>query len=165
MTHTERAPTQGSSAAAPELGNAPRAAQRPMYTALAVFVTALVGGGFCGLVMHHLNSRRLGRVREDLGYQLLLAAGWVALVAVLARAPTEPVSAGAHWLGFIWPGGVLRRLGALTIAAAATFRHRSFYQAGAGMPSADGWAGALTALVIGVPLDLAVEWLAGGRLG
>src|SRR5687768_8037512 len=57
----------------------------PLYSVRANFFVAFFGGVYATLIFSFLNSRRLGRTRDDAALYLLLAAAWTAAVVVVAH--------------------------------------------------------------------------------
>lgn len=83
---------------------------RPLYSVQANFFVAFFGGVYGASLFTALNSRRMGRLREDLWLPCLASAAWTGFVYWATKSTVEGTA--PEWLTFLGAGGrTVRRLG------------------------------------------------------
>jgi hypothetical protein len=133
-------------------------ASEPIYSVRAGFMVAFFGGLYATLIFSFLNSRKLGRAREDLWLYVTLAALGTALVVWLGYAAISGEL--PSWLSFTDNRGrdsryVVRAV-ALLMFGACYLRLRRFYTASqlAGQAPPNPWKPGLAACAVSVLLTL-----------
>jgi len=135
----------------PSLSDPQQLASAP-YTLQASFFSAFFGGPFAAALMLALNSYRLGRLRRDVGWVVLVAAAFFAWLVFIYT------TAAGHALQqqmTDWVGGrsmaLAERLMALLAFAASTALHRREQRSADlfGLKRPNGWVAGIALIVIG----------------